>query len=72
MLHLTYFLNIVPGEPMCVYDGWCLKAGQLKKRPPERLRSQGGGEPEPFPGAIGRLGLEVEVSEFAEPISRFC
>ena len=25
-----------------------------KQRPPERSRSQGGGEPEPFPGAIGR------------------
>jgi len=24
------------------------------QRPPERPRSQGGGEPEPFPGAIGR------------------
>ena len=49
-----------------------LNVGQPKKRPPERLRSQGGGEPEPFPGAIGRLGLEVEVSEVAEPINRFC
>jgi hypothetical protein len=28
-----------------------------KKRPPERSRSQGGGEPEPFPGAIGRCAL---------------
>lgn len=52
--------------------GGVLRQDSSKKRPPERLRSQGGGEPEPFPGAIGRLGLEVEVSEFAEPISRFC
>jgi len=30
------------------------KSRGAKKRPPERSRSQGGGEPEPFPGAIGR------------------
>ena len=52
--------------------GGVLRQDSSKKWPPERLRSQGGGAPEPFPGAIGRLGLEVEVSEFAEPISRFC
>jgi hypothetical protein len=32
-----------------------------KQRPPERSRSQGGGEAEPFPGAIGlRLFLVCE------------
>jgi hypothetical protein len=31
--------------------------GQRRKRPPERPRVQGGGEPGPFPGAIGLSGL---------------
>jgi len=30
------------------------KTALKKQRPPERSRSQGGGEAEPFPGAIGR------------------
>ena len=34
LLHLTRTLVIVPGEPVYVYDGWCLKAGQLKKKAP--------------------------------------
>ena len=34
LLHLTRTKVIVPGEPVYVYDGWCLKAGQLKKKAP--------------------------------------
>ena len=33
--------------------------GQRRKRPPERPRVQGGGEPGPFPGAIGRTCLRA-------------
>jgi hypothetical protein len=44
--------------------GWRLASPRLwrrprKKRPPERPRYQGGGEPGPFPGAIGRTCLRA-------------
>ena len=37
-----------------VIDAPQANRGARKQRPPERSRPQGGGEPEPFPGAIGR------------------
>ncbi|MDO7688910.1 MAG: hypothetical protein MUQ67_06100, partial [Pirellulales bacterium] len=42
-----------------------------KKRPPERLRSQGGGEPEPFPGAIGLLGMRIPTALNTDPNTWF-
>ena len=45
--------------------------GLPKKRPPERLRSQGGGEPEPFPGAIGRLGMRIQTASSTDPNTWF-
>ncbi len=49
----------LPGGGRASESGPWMARRACNQRPPERPRPQGGGEPEPFPGAIGRCERAV-------------